>query len=163
MPQFDKALAKLPLLIIDDFGLKPLRSPDDEDFHDLIAERYERAAIILTNLDFPEWGEAFPGNKMIGVQPLTACVTALTRSSSTARAIPASNRTPKHSEPSSQKEAKSSNRDPRSDPRITRFQCRHLRRKCPAPLRRKVTSGSQSIFVSREYYLCRISATELTE
>jgi DNA replication protein DnaC len=54
MPQFDKALAKLPLLIIDDFGLKPLRSPDDEDFHDLIAERYERAAIILTNLDFPE-------------------------------------------------------------------------------------------------------------
>ena len=40
-------LARLPLLIIDDFGLKPLRSPDDEDFHDLIAERYERAATIL--------------------------------------------------------------------------------------------------------------------
>jgi len=38
---------KLPLLIIDDFGLKPLRSPDDEDFHDLIAERYERTATIL--------------------------------------------------------------------------------------------------------------------
>jgi DNA replication protein DnaC len=64
-------LAKLPLLIIDDFGLKPLRSPDDEDFHDLIAERYERAATILTsNLDFPEWGEAFPGNKMIGAATL---------------------------------------------------------------------------------------------
>lgn len=28
-----KALAKLPLLIIDDFGLKPLRSPQDEDLH----------------------------------------------------------------------------------------------------------------------------------
>jgi DNA replication protein DnaC len=42
-------LARLPLLIIDDFGLKPLRSPDDEDFHDLIAERYERAATILTS------------------------------------------------------------------------------------------------------------------
>jgi DNA replication protein DnaC len=41
-------LPKLPLLIIDDFGLKPLRSPDDEDFHDLIAERYERTATILT-------------------------------------------------------------------------------------------------------------------
>jgi DNA replication protein DnaC len=64
-------LARLPLLIIDDFGLKPLRSPDDEDFHDLIAERYERAATILTsNLDFPEWGEAFPGNKMIGAATL---------------------------------------------------------------------------------------------
>lgn len=56
-------LAKLPLLIIDDFGLKPLRSSEDEDFHDLIAERYEWAATILTNLDFPEWGEAFPGTK----------------------------------------------------------------------------------------------------
>jgi DNA replication protein DnaC len=64
-------LAKVPLLIVDDFGLKPLRSPEDEDFHDLIAERYERAATILTsNLDFPEWGEAFPGNKMIGAATL---------------------------------------------------------------------------------------------
>ena len=64
-------LATLPLLIIDDFGLKPLRSPDDEDFHDLIAERYERVATLLTsNLDFPEWGEAFLGNKMIGAATL---------------------------------------------------------------------------------------------
>ncbi|WP_179196295.1 ATP-binding protein, partial [Caballeronia sordidicola] len=45
--------------------------PDDEDFHDLIAERYERVATVLTsNLDFPEWGEAFPGNKMIGAATL---------------------------------------------------------------------------------------------
>ena len=36
-------------------GLKPLRSPDDEDFQDLVAERYERVATTLTsNLDFPE-------------------------------------------------------------------------------------------------------------
>lgn len=64
-------LTKIPLLIVDDFGLKPLRSPDDEDFHDLVAERYERTATILTsNLDFPEWGEAFPGNKMIGAATL---------------------------------------------------------------------------------------------
>ena len=33
-------LIKIPLLIIDDFGLKPLRTPQDEDLHDLIAERY---------------------------------------------------------------------------------------------------------------------------
>ena len=64
-------LARIPLLIVDDFGLKPLRSPDDENFHDLIAERCERAATILTsNLDFPEWCEAFPGNKMIGAATL---------------------------------------------------------------------------------------------
>ena len=35
------SLARVPLLIIDDFGLKPLRPPADEDLHDLIAERYE--------------------------------------------------------------------------------------------------------------------------
>ena len=66
-----QSLVKVPLLIIDDFGLKPLRSPEDEDFHDLIAERYERAATILTsNLDFDEWGEAFASNKMVGAATL---------------------------------------------------------------------------------------------
>jgi DNA replication protein DnaC len=60
------ALAKIDLLIIDDFGLKPLRSPQDEDFHDLIAERYERKGTIITsNLDISEWGDAFP-NKLLG-------------------------------------------------------------------------------------------------
>lgn len=64
-------LVKVPLMIIDDFGLKPLRPPEDEDFHDLIAERYERTATILTsNLDFTEWGEAFIANKMIGAATL---------------------------------------------------------------------------------------------
>jgi DNA replication protein DnaC len=53
--------AKISLLIIDDFALKPLRTPQDEDFHDLISERYERAATVVTsNLDFSEWGDAFP-------------------------------------------------------------------------------------------------------
>ena len=65
-----KALAKVDLLIIDDFGLKPLRSPQDEDLHDLIAERYERASTLVTsNLDFTEWGEAFP-NRLLGAATL---------------------------------------------------------------------------------------------
>jgi DNA replication protein DnaC len=60
------ALARVPLLIIDDFGLKPLRPPADEDLHDLIAERYERASIIVTsNLDFSEWDQAFPNNRLL--------------------------------------------------------------------------------------------------
>ncbi len=60
------ALARIPLLIIDDFGLKPLRAPADEDLHDLIAERYERTATIVTsNLDFPEWDQAFPANRLL--------------------------------------------------------------------------------------------------
>ncbi|ODS94549.1 MAG: ATP-binding protein [Lautropia sp. SCN 69-89] len=60
------ALARVPLLIIDNFGLKPLRPPADEDLHDLIAERYEQAATIVTsNLDFPEWDQAFPANRLL--------------------------------------------------------------------------------------------------
>jgi DNA replication protein DnaC len=64
-------LARIDLLIVDDFGLKPMRPPHDEDFHELIAERYERAATLITsNLDFDEWGEAFPANKMLGAATL---------------------------------------------------------------------------------------------
>lgn len=64
-------LVRVPLLLIDDFGLKPLRPPHDEDFHDLIAERYERVSTIATsNLDFGEWGDAFPANRMLGAATL---------------------------------------------------------------------------------------------
>jgi DNA replication protein DnaC len=60
------ALARVPLLIIDDFALKPLRTPADEDLHDLIAERYERTSTIVnSNLDFPEWDSAFPANRLL--------------------------------------------------------------------------------------------------
>lgn len=46
----------MPPLNIDDFGLKPLRPPADEDLHELIAERYVRASTVVTsNLDFAEW------------------------------------------------------------------------------------------------------------
>jgi DNA replication protein DnaC len=59
-------LARVGLLIIDDFGLKPLRAPADEDLHDLIAERYERLPTIVTsNLDFSEWDHAFATNRLL--------------------------------------------------------------------------------------------------
>jgi len=65
------ALARVDVLIVDDFALKPLRAPHDEDFHELIAERYERAPTIITsNLDFDEWLDAFPGNRMLGAATL---------------------------------------------------------------------------------------------
>jgi DNA replication protein DnaC len=61
-----KNLTTVSLLIIDDFGLKPLRPPQDEDLHDIIAERYERKSTIITsNLDLSEWGDAFP-NRLLG-------------------------------------------------------------------------------------------------
>ena len=60
------SLSRVPLLIIDDFGLKPLRPHADEDLHDLIAERYEQGATIVTsNLDFSEWDQAFPANRLL--------------------------------------------------------------------------------------------------
>jgi DNA replication protein DnaC len=60
------SLARVPLLIIDDFGLKPMRPPADEDMHDLLAERYETASTIVTsNLDFGEWDQAFPANRLL--------------------------------------------------------------------------------------------------
>ena len=59
-------LTRVDLLVIDDFGLKPLTVNQDEDFHDVVAERYEqRPTIITSNLDFEEWGEAFQ-NKLLG-------------------------------------------------------------------------------------------------
>ncbi len=65
-----QALVRVDLLIIDDYGLKPLRSPQDEDLHDLIAERYERVSTLVTsNLDFSEWGEAFP-SPLLGASTL---------------------------------------------------------------------------------------------
>ena len=61
-----QSLSRIPVLIIDDFGLKPLRSPADEDLHELMAERYERTATIITsNLDFSEWDQAFPSNPLL--------------------------------------------------------------------------------------------------
>ena len=64
------ALTRVPLLIIDDFALTPFEHPADEDFHELIAERYERVATIITsNLDLSEWGSAFP-NRLLGAATL---------------------------------------------------------------------------------------------
>jgi DNA replication protein DnaC len=62
-----QALRKINLLIIDDFGLKPLRSPEDENLHELIAERYEEASTLITsNLVLDEWQQAF-NNQLLGV------------------------------------------------------------------------------------------------
>jgi len=61
-----KSYAKVDLLIIDDFGLKPLRATEDEAFHELINARYEEAATLVTsNLAIEEWEQAFP-NKLLG-------------------------------------------------------------------------------------------------
>jgi DNA replication protein DnaC len=48
------------LLVLDDFGLRPLPSPGPEDLYDVIDGRYERGSILLTSNRAPnEWPELF--------------------------------------------------------------------------------------------------------
>lgn len=48
------------LLILDDFGLKPIQPPGPEDLYDVINERYERSSILLTSNRAPnEWPDLF--------------------------------------------------------------------------------------------------------
>ncbi len=53
-------LAAVPLLIIDDLGLRPLAYDEPIDLYELIRRRYERAATIITsNRDISEWYSMF--------------------------------------------------------------------------------------------------------
>jgi DNA replication protein DnaC len=47
---------KIPVLILDDFGLQPLNDMQQNDLYQLISERYEKkSTIIKSNRDFNEW------------------------------------------------------------------------------------------------------------
>ena len=61
-----KQTAGVAVLILDDFGLKPLSEAQQSDLYELICERYERAPTILTsNRDFNEWPMIF-SNPLMG-------------------------------------------------------------------------------------------------
>src|SRR3990172_7787538 len=48
------------LLILDDFGLKPIQPPGPEDLYDIINERYEKGSVLLTSNRAPaEWPDIF--------------------------------------------------------------------------------------------------------
>lgn len=54
------AFLRVDVLILDDFGLKPMRPPGSEDLYEVIDGRYQRGPTILTtNRDFDEWPELF--------------------------------------------------------------------------------------------------------
>lgn len=58
------------LLVIDDFGLKPLAPPAPQDLYDVIAERYEQGSILLTSNRAPtEWLDLF-GDPLLGIAGL---------------------------------------------------------------------------------------------
>jgi DNA replication protein DnaC len=53
-------VSKVPVLILDDFGLQALNEAQQSDLYQLIAERYEKASTIITsNRDFDEWSSIF--------------------------------------------------------------------------------------------------------
>jgi len=63
-------LTKTDLHIIDDSGLKPMRSEQDGDFHDVITDSYERRTKFITsNLDSSERNDAFH-NMLLGAVTL---------------------------------------------------------------------------------------------
>jgi len=58
-------LIKVDLLILDDFGLKPMTGYGAEDMYEIIYHRYEKGSIILTSNRNPtEWGELFEDDLM---------------------------------------------------------------------------------------------------
>lgn len=53
-------LCSMDLLVIDDLGLRPLSAQASEDLYEIIHERYERRALIVTsNRALHEWPEIF--------------------------------------------------------------------------------------------------------
>ncbi len=55
-----KQVSCIPLLILDDFGLKPLTSEQQTDLYEVICVRYEKHSTIITsNRDFNEWPMVF--------------------------------------------------------------------------------------------------------
>jgi len=55
-----QAYLRPDLLILDDFGLRPLTPPEPEDLYDIISERYEQGSILLTSNRAPaEWPDLF--------------------------------------------------------------------------------------------------------
>ena len=60
-------LAKLQLLIIDELGYVPLSQTGSELLFEVISQRYERGATMITsNLPFEEWTSVFGSERLTG-------------------------------------------------------------------------------------------------
>jgi DNA replication protein DnaC len=67
-------VSKIPLLILDDFGLQSLNEVQQADLYQLISERYEKTSTIITsNRDFDEWPSIFT-NSLLGSAALDRLV-----------------------------------------------------------------------------------------
>ena len=65
--RFQKQMASCQLLIIDELGFVPLSKTGAELLFELISQRYERGAILITsNLPFDEWTETLGSERLTG-------------------------------------------------------------------------------------------------
>ena len=65
--RLQKQLANHKLLIIDKLGFVPLSKTGAELLFELVSQRYERAAVLITsNLPFDEWTETFGSERLTG-------------------------------------------------------------------------------------------------
>ena len=65
--RFQKRLAGLKLLIIDELGSVPLSKIGAELLFEVFSQRYERGSILVTsNLPFDEWTEVFGSERLTG-------------------------------------------------------------------------------------------------
>ena len=65
--RFQKQMAACNLLIIDELGFVPLSKTGAELLFELISQRYERGATMITsNLPFDEWTETFGSERLTG-------------------------------------------------------------------------------------------------
>jgi len=65
--RFQKKLANLKLLIIDELGFVPLSKTGAELLFEVFSQRYERGSVLVTsNLPFDEWTEIFGSERLTG-------------------------------------------------------------------------------------------------
>jgi DNA replication protein DnaC len=65
--QYVESLAAVPLLIIDDFGMRKLPLTAAEDLLEIIMRRYERASTLLTsNRPVEDWGKLLADTAAVG-------------------------------------------------------------------------------------------------
>jgi DNA replication protein DnaC len=65
--RFQRRLAGLKLLIIDELGFVPLSKTGAELLFEVFSQRYERGSTLVTsNLPFDEWTEVFGSERLTG-------------------------------------------------------------------------------------------------
>ena len=67
LSHFERSLAKMDLLIIDEIGYVPFSEKGAQLFFQIVAESYERQSLLMTtNLDFSQWPQVFGSEQLTG-------------------------------------------------------------------------------------------------